>query len=237
MKTVQQLLRELDEDRIIDVYLYENPIEYDRHEYLLDQTVRDIRDKARDRLHQYIQRLREMEITEPEDGHIGILFAHRAMDDGFGSQAFNLVHMDELLERGTECENYAYEFSPQSEIVGFFVADTPMTQRYLYDLIADVLTEASLFGFEQEELADKKAELEQSMKEVENGTAELRTWEELKTELETEDFTFDEESPDEEELRHAAFEAEWTYSCHSRDKELTLIRESLLSERGEQDHV
>lgn len=237
MKTVQQVLRELDEDRIIDVYLYENPIEYDRHEYLLDQTVRDVREAVRNRLRQFIRRLKDMEITEPEDGHMGILYAHRTMDDGFGSQAFNLVHMDELLGRGVECENYAYEFSPQSEIMGFLVADTPMTQRYLYDLIADVLTEASFFGFEQEELAEKKAELEQSMKEVENGTAELRTWEELKAELENGDLPLDEESPDEEELRYAAMEAEWAYSRHSREKELTLIRESLLSERGGQDHV
>lgn len=232
MRTVQQVLKELDADRLIDTYLRDNPIEYTQNDNLLDRTVRDIRDTVRGNLHRYINRLREMQVTEPEEGQQGILYAHRALKEGFSSQAFNLVHLDELLDRGAECENYAYEFTPQSEIMGFWIADSPMTQRYIYDLMADVLAEASFFGFEQEDLPAQKAKLMDSLEEVRNGTAECLSWEEVKAELETGDFTFDEESPDEEALRRAAWEAEWAYSRHSREKELTAIREQYLVEKG-----
>lgn len=236
MKTVQKVLQELDADKLIDTFLRDNPIEYDRNENMLDRTVRDIRDTVHNNLRRFINRLREMPITEPEEGHQGVLYAHRTMKEGFSAQAFNLVHLEELLELGTECENYAYEFTPQSEIMGFLIADSPMTQRYIYDLVADVLYEASFFGFEQEGLPMQKAKLMDSLEEVRSGNVESLSWEEVKAELETEDFSFDEESPDEEALRRAAWEAEWAYSRHSRDKELTAIREQYLAIEGERHH-
>lgn len=235
MKTVQQVLQELDSDKLIDTYLRDNPIEYDRIEKLLDRTVRDIRDAVRDNLHSYINRLCEMQITEPEDGHQGVLYAHRTMKEGFPSEAFNLVHLDELLDHGAECENNAYEFTPQSEIMGFWIADSLMTQRYIYDLMADVLEEASFFGFEQEDLPAQKNKLMDSLEEVRNGTAECLSWEAVKAELETGDFSFDEESPDEEALRRAVWEAEWAYSRHSREKELTAIRDQYLAEKEDRE--
>ena len=44
MRTVQEILRELDSDRLIDTYLYDFPINYQKHK---DNTVAEINEQYR----------------------------------------------------------------------------------------------------------------------------------------------------------------------------------------------
>ena len=62
-----------------------------------------------------------------------------------------------------------YEFTRQEEIVGFLVSDTEFTQREIYEVLADVLYEASFFGYEQERLEDKIQKLRRAEKAIEEG--------------------------------------------------------------------
>lgn len=237
MKTVQQVLRELDTERLIAYYLWENPIGYDRYEDWLDLTVREIRDAYRKRLTDYIQRLREMKITEPENGHQGVLFVHRVMEEYF-SEEYRLVHLDELIKMGSKCENYMYGFAKQSEIVGFLVADTPLTKRHIYDLMSDVLYQASYFGYEQEYLQEEMGKLTVSLENDQNRPSEAVPEEDLKEKWHEEyeiDFVCD--PPDVKELRDLAVKAETEYGKCSRDYELTLIRNAYLSENGGLNYV
>ena len=43
--------------------------------------------------------------------------------------------------------------------MGFLVAETEMTQRYIYELAANVMYEASFFGFEEEDKQEVVEEL------------------------------------------------------------------------------
>ena len=228
MRTVQEILRELDTEKLIDTYLYDNPIRYE--EWLEDDlTVAQIRNGYRKRLEEFIERLRTMQIREPDDGRKCLFYVHRCIKDEFDDVSFHLIYVDELLEKGYDCQSYAYEFEDQAEIVGYLVAETPMMKRHIYDLMSEVMCEASFFGFEQQHLQEEKDELDRRIKEVEDGTAELESWESVRKELDLEDF--DQESEDEKELHDKVWEARLAYSEHSSRKELDAVKALLEAEK------
>ena len=225
METVQAWLNKLDTEKLINVYLSENPISYEMYKNYLDLTVREIRENYKAALRLYIERLRHLTVKPDEYGKQGLLYVHRIMSDGHRERAYNLIYIEELLEKGNDADNYAYEFTEQATIMGFLVAETPLTQRYIYELIADVLSEASFFGFEQEYLEEEKEKLLEAEKEASERNDKGTTLEEFEAELEQEQgFTFDRESDDERALGHEVVVAELAYSNHSRKKELDLIR-------------
>ena len=229
MKPVQAYLQELDTEKLINTYLSENPINYEESRAAHpDLTVQQIRDAWQSRLRDFIRQLSEMTVCKPEDGKQSILYVCRTVKDGIHEPYFGMVHLDELLGKGTEIEDYAYEFTPQEVIIGFLVAETPLTQHYIYELIADVLNEASFFGFAQEDLAENLQKLKEADEEVRSGKCQLTTLEEMEKEWEEEfGITFDKESEDEAELHRKVTEAGLKYHQHSRQKELTAIREML----------
>ena len=229
METVQAWLNKLDTEKLIHTYLIENPISYDTHKEYLDHTVREIRDKYEETLQQYIERLRHLEIKSDENKMQGLLYVHRIMSDGHQERTYNLIYVEEFLEQGYDASDYAYEFTEQAVILGFLVAETPLTQRYIYELIADVLSEASFFGFEQEYLQEEKEKLLEAEREINEGNCEGTPLEEFEAELEQEQgFTFDRESDDERALSHEVLVAELAYNSHSRKKELDLIRSMIV---------
>ena len=224
MKTVQEWLRELDTERLIDEYVYRDPPQYDRDESNLELTVGEIRDCHVDLVRGLIERLRTVPVKEPEDSRRGVLYVYRTVKDMSDEPAFGFAHVDELLEKGAEADDYAYEFCEQAEIAGFLVAETPLTLRYIYELMADVMYEASFFGFEQEDLAGELEAIRNAEKEIEDGTAVLHSWEDVKAEAEEKQgCPFDEESDDEYELRNRVIDAVMAYSNHSREKELAAV--------------
>ena len=227
LKTVQEVLRELDTEKLIGTYRWHFPIGYEERVELLDMTVRDIQERVKAGLRLLIERLRTLPVKPPADGKQGLLFVHRIMKNGSHDRAYELVFIDELLRDGVNCNSYAYEFTEQAEILGFLVADTPLTQRYIYDLIADAMHQASFFGFAQEDLAGELEKLKQSYEESRDGTAKGRPLDEFLDELGQEyGFVPDRESDDDRELHHEFMKAELAYGKHSREKELALIMAS-----------
>ncbi len=114
--------------------------------------------------------------------------------------------------------------------MGFLVAETEMTQRYIYELAANVMYEASFFGFEEEDKQEVVEELKKSTEKIKSGTTKYHTWEEFKKEFSDIGCDFDEESPDEIELHNKVVRASYDYSKHSAMKELNKIREMLNTE-------
>ena len=221
MKTVQQYLKELDWDRLIDTYLFEHPIEYN-HPALAGLTVSQIREKYTEGMRKFIERLCGLTPKADPDGRVGILFAHRCIEVGSlsGTEDYCLVHADEVLSDGVDAKTYAYEFTDQSEIVGFLVADSEYTRRHIYGLMADVLYQASFFGYRQEGLAEALEDLDRSIKEVENGNV-------LSIDEVMEKYIPEHESerkdPSEMDLRNTVLKAAFDYNEHFKKKELALL--------------
>jgi hypothetical protein len=81
----------------------------------------------------------------------GILFACPRMEwCGEGSIDYFLIYDGDVLKDGLEAQAYAYDFSEQAEVMGFPVTENRFTQSGIYGLMADVLYEASFFGFREE---------------------------------------------------------------------------------------
>ena len=225
MRTVQEILRELDSDRLIDTYLYDFPINYQKHK---DNTVAEINEQYRSKLLDFIERLRTMPIKQKKDGQPWLFYAHRYIQDEYDDVLFNLIPLNEFREKGYDCPSYAYEFDDQAEIVGYYVAETPLMKRHLYDFMSDLMNEASFFGFEQQHLKEERDELERRVKEVNDGTAELIPWEDVKSEFAE---RLDEESEDERELHNKVRQAAMDYSDHSKRKELDAVRKLLENQK------
>ena len=226
MKTVQEYLRELDEDRLIGAYLCLHPIQF--NELInVDLTVAEITERVKFNLHKYIKRLRTLPISE-SDTH-GIFYVHRIIKDGMNDETYCMIDLDELLEKGYDAPDYAYTFTDQSEIMGWQVSDTWLTQYHIYELIANVMLEASFFGYEQEHLEEEKKRLEAAIEESTEGKGV--PWEDVRKKMFGEDYIFDEESEDEEKLHQAVNKAEYEYSIHSRTKELDALLSLIRNEK------
>ena len=221
MKTVQQYLKELDWDRLIDTYLFEHPFEY-RDPALAGLTVSLIRERYTEGMRKFIERLCGLTPKDDPDGRVGILFAHRCIEvePMSRTEGYCLVHADEVLSDGENAKTYAYEFTDQSEIVGFLVADVEYTRRHVYGLMADVLYQASFFGYRQEGLAEALEDLDRSIKEVENGNV-------LSIDEIMEKYIPEHESerkdPAEKDLRNTVLKAAFDYNEHFKKKELALL--------------
>lgn len=55
------------------------------------------------------------------------------------------------------------------ELVGFLIADTELTQKKIDEVLANILYEASFFGYEQEELKDTLDRIKEAVENIGEG--------------------------------------------------------------------
>ena len=163
MQTVQEALLNADIDQLVELYIGDGiPTKYlIKNEEL---TAKKYAEKVQNRIRNFIKKLQTMKITPPKEPHI--LFAFKYAKEYYTETGFGMVKQQELLEKREDAPSYAYEFSPQSEIVGFLISNDKYTQQNLPDLLVDVLNEASFFGFDQENLQEEQEELERRLDEI-----------------------------------------------------------------------
>ena len=168
MKTVQECLRELDTEELIDAYLAKETMckEIISAMKTKDNIIaRDLWLKYRDKIREYIKYLREVPI-EPTD-EPAVLYVYEGVSLTLQNERYHgLVHVSELQEKGVEAEDYSYVLCPHGQVAGFFVADTKRTQECLLDLMTDVLYEASFFGYTKEDLDKAIKEVEEAENEI-----------------------------------------------------------------------
>jgi len=229
MKTIQEYLRELDRDKLVDTYLYEYPLDFNQLENCQDRTVRELRNTVKERLLAFVDTLADLEPVPTENKSIFIAF--RYIRDDFDDVTFTLINAKDLEGDLSKVQGYAIEFNKQAEVMSFYVSNAPLTQRYIYELAAHVIYEASFFGFEQEDLEEELDKLKNSVEEVENGSAELTPYEDVFADLYAElGIEPDEESEDEHELHMKVIDARIRYSEHSKTKELRVLKDLLENE-------
>lgn len=223
MNTVQEYLRQADCEKLINIYLYDHPVNLNE---LPDgiMSLKDSKEKVKTKLRKYIERLRTMEIEKSSDGQEYVLFAHKVFRDISEEEEYSLVCVQELLDEGTDAKSYAYECTKQAEIVGFKVADTKYTQKNLNGLLVDVLYRASFFGFEQEYLEEKMKKLDEAIRELEEGNSVTYSLEEVREHLGLEKEEVDAKA---DELKGRVLEATIEYEKYCKKKELQAVITSL----------
>lgn len=163
MQTVQEALLNADIDQLVELYIGDGiPTKYlIKNEEL---TAKKYAEKVQNKIRNFIKKLQTIKITSPKEPHI--LFAFKYAKEYYTETGFGMVKQQELLEKREDAPSYAYEFSPQSEIVGFLISNDKYTQQNLPDLLVDVLNEASFFGFDQERLQEEQEELDRRIAET-----------------------------------------------------------------------
>ena len=161
MKRVQDYLMELDREKLIETYLEYAPNGNDKLFSLPDYTEAQQRNWKYRELDKFIQYLIDMDITEVEDGRTYILLAYpgRVISTDEMDVEYSLICQDDLLKEDEAVIEHNFETSPHSEMIGLYVADTPYTQKNIYDLIAMVLIEALVYGFRQERIFEENREV------------------------------------------------------------------------------
>ena len=172
MKTVQEYLKSLEIETLINTY-------YDRIKNLCfnsesykDMTIQEIEIYSKNKISDFIHKLQNLEIQKSD--HEYMLLAYEGYFDSNTTESiFSLIRLDKLssIKEGTDdefnkIESYGYEFSPQAEIVGYKVSDNDYTQKNIYDLMADVLFESSFFGYEEDDKKEELNELKEAIEEV-----------------------------------------------------------------------
>ena len=222
MKTVQQHLRELDTDQLLREYLFEHPIEY-RLPAFRGLSVSQIEARFAERLRSFIEHLKGLGIKDSPDGSTGIIFACRRMDLlESGSIDYILIYAEEALREGLMAPTYAYDFSEQAELMGFLVADNEFTQRRIYQLMSDILYEASFFGFDEEYRDEALNYFNRAIEDIDEGRT-MTSGEPI--EMFQSDYYAESEKEDSEEriLRTDAERAVMKYNEYCRNKELEQI--------------
>ena len=162
MKTVQETLREMDKKELLRKFFYEHPNKLDSFDD--DLTIAQAKERAN------IERLETMEV-KPNDRQM-IFYMYEYLGSYKLDQNRGLCTVADLQEKGVEAPNYGIEYTPQEEIMGYWVADTEMTQYYLNDLMVEIMWDASFFGVKQEKLPEAIKELEEANKEIDEGLEE-----------------------------------------------------------------
>lgn len=188
MKTIQQYLKEVDKQQLINEYFYTYPINLNDIKNIdADASVLEIIARRRKRIEKYIDRLINLKINQPKDEDNCLVFAYKVFKDDWKDTDYAIVEVKEVLEKeineDTYINNYGCMFTEQEEILAYLIADNALTQNNIYGLLSYILYEASWFGFENEYLEEEKQKLDNAFKEIEEGDLKEFSLEDLKKEL------------------------------------------------------
>ncbi|WP_044937843.1 DUF6557 family protein [Pseudobutyrivibrio sp. LB2011] len=234
MKTIQQMIKELDPQDIEKVYLYTFPINI--HELENDDvTISEIKQKISTVFQDFLSNIKTHGTVKTTKE--AVLFATKNNIDENRSTDTELVYIDELLNSNDvdEVKTYAYEFTPWEEMLNFYVAGTELTQLHLMSVVVDFIHTMSFFGFDEAKHIKEKNELEQSLEEAIN---DIHNPEKLKSYKSFEDFEKEmgwkrkrpKKYPKEEDYRDKYIKASREYSLYCRNQELLKIKEMLINE-------
>jgi hypothetical protein len=230
VKTIQQYLKELDEDQLINEYIDTFPLSREDIEND-ERSGKEIIANYKATLKAFLCHLKSLELTP--DKETCVLLAYQAYEASMQKDVyFSLVHLKEVQEKlktGERIESYAYEFQPQSEIMSYLVADNKTTQDNIYELAVDVMNEASFFGYMQENLKEERTKLDEAIEEmnksIESGELmKTKTLDEVYDELGIERPVYTKEY---EDLRSGAISATCKFNDYNFLEELKILCNSI----------
>ena len=248
MNTVKDYICMLDVDLLADMYFskYDQslygyykgcPLSDEKDDRVPVMTISEFVEDQQKLFYEYVEHLKSIEIIPNEDGKQGIIYAYNKLEGYYywsGTLGTELIYLDELMEDPENCENYGYMLTEFSEMLGFLVADNQYTQGNIYEVIADVLYEASWFGYRKEEIEEERKALEAQNEELEKSEGNIyESVDALFTDLlgeegfkEMKDRSYH-ETEEEKKLGDAAREARHKYEHYSMVKERKLILKAL----------
>ena len=232
MKQIQAYIREMDKERLVDEYLYLYPIKYLFHKDSKKLTPAQINMDTRAEVAGYIDELASMEITHNKEKRIVIGYESVGRLET-EAVAHAIVDMKELIDKGGAAENRTYLCEELSEVMGYYVAENEFTQAYIYEIVARIIYNMSLPGYDQENL--RKAVLDIYDRKDESFMKKLKIFHESEGKYFSKEELFEyfgipvlnkDEKLD--ELRSAITSARIKFTNYSMRKEFVAVKNQLL---------
>lgn len=177
METVHAWLKEVVAAKIADEYFSEYPIKYENF-CRSKKTVAEIKEAYRLRLLKFLEMLCKLEVdSTPQDK---ILFCHKVYSN-YKKKVETVLCTSTDIFACDKPETYSWILVDFAEVMGYYIADTELTKKNIYAVLAQILHEMTFFGFTQEELNEEREQLKASIKEA--ATGRTRPAEEVFTEL------------------------------------------------------
>lgn len=145
MKTVQEWLNDIDKEVLADYYFAEYPIDF---VMLHDQnrTVAEIRRAARERFIEYVRKMRVVPIHQRGE-KTAVFYASKGHRDHKRCVITEMCIMEEVLS-SHEPEHYSCMLTDHADVMGYSIADTPLTQNNIKIILAHILFETSFFRYD-----------------------------------------------------------------------------------------
>lgn len=181
MRTVQEVLRTLNVYKLINTYICEYEPNFLKDDELdninfnnkTDEPIKasaiyihHVHEKMYNlvSLFKFIDSLKKLEAKVTKD-----MIISYTVSDYYDVIRTSLIHYDELIDKKENCELYAYEFCSHNEIMGFKLPETEFVMDNIYTIMADILYEASFFGYQSEDLNNAKEQLTSAIEEIKSG--------------------------------------------------------------------
>ena len=169
MQTIKQWLMECDREKLADAFVcqYFNIIKvYDIPLEDYTKPISELVGRLKKNVSSCVEHLISLEPLESPDGKTGIIFGYNRYGD---REPAELVHIDDLIAKGIECDTFSYEFTPQAQLISYYIASNEYTKCNQYEVMASFVYEISCFGWKQEYLQEVLADLETSIQEMKEG--------------------------------------------------------------------
>lgn len=231
MKTVQEWLKEVDEEELVSAYFFRFPIDYEDIFFYENEAtklpLKTIRERLRAALVGFIHRLKKL---TPGVGRSEVFFATKVYQEGRSRIETMMCDVDELLTQ--KCpERYDWSLMDFEQVMGYWIADTELTRESIYDVLACILKELSFDGYTQEEHKAGQERIAEILRETEE---ELRTGKKQKTYTQEETWELlgrkhKKADPEAEERERKIFAEEIKYGRFCFEREVAAVRELLRS--------
>lgn len=231
MKTIQQYFQEVNVDELVNDYVFEYPITIRPCDNTSStQTIAEVYEGYKSAVRGLIENIQSVEIVSDETDEM-VFFVHHCTETEHGDDVcVMLAKLSDIKDEDKFTESYAYEFSSIAETAGYYVADTYLTQRNIGKVLLDYLSESSFFGFNQEDLDDARARLDEMVEranDVLENTENYMTFEEFSERIGLQPEVRD---PDEKEAWRALIHAQADYNKFASEIEERKIREMIVEE-------
>ena len=165
MKRVKDYLLEVDEESLVE-FFFEKYAILSSYEYyeddLQEMRIKEFREERIMYVRKLIDRLKKLEIKESKDP--GIFFVYR-LENHQDDLYFDMTTVSELRKKGVKAECFGFDIERQEEILSWYIPDTILNRRFIKELLAYILNEASFFGIEQEGLGELYERLDEAKEE------------------------------------------------------------------------
>lgn len=163
MKTVQQWLQSLDESQLTGTYFAEHPVNF--------ETIREtgltlafIREAERKHFQEFLKRMEELPAKQLPNDTVNVFFGCNAYREGTSGIDVYMCKLGDIMKPGSP-QTYSWIVADQDEVLNSLVADTELTKKEIYSVIANILYEATFFGYTQQEIETERKKLDESLAE------------------------------------------------------------------------